>query len=39
MVTKMGYPINNTGILLEDLEPNFDGVDHRGNPIEKGGWP
>ncbi|KAJ7894233.1 hypothetical protein B0H14DRAFT_3657462 [Mycena olivaceomarginata] len=38
-VSQMGYPINNAGILLEDLEPNFDGVDHRGNPIEKGGRP
>jgi hypothetical protein len=35
----MGYPIIEEGILLEDLEPAFEGVDALGNPIEKGGRP
>ncbi|KAJ6448468.1 hypothetical protein C8R45DRAFT_1115238 [Mycena sanguinolenta] len=35
----MRYPINDMGVLLEDLEVEFEGVDDRGNPIEKWGRP
>ncbi|KAJ7714586.1 hypothetical protein B0H16DRAFT_1807666 [Mycena metata] len=35
----MGYAIDANGVLLEDLEDKFEGVDALGNPIEKGGRP
>ncbi|KAJ7245185.1 hypothetical protein B0H12DRAFT_1308057 [Mycena haematopus] len=39
VVARMSYPINKDGVLLEDLEPTFEGHNHLGNPIEKGGRP
>jgi hypothetical protein len=39
VVAGMGYQIDDKGVLLEDLEAAFEGVDALGNPIEKGGRP